>query len=56
MKDKLGDIGEKVSNIDLVTISLNGMLEYYQMFITCLKARDKAHALKQGIKLLLLRN
>ena len=34
VKDKLGNIGEKFSNTDLVTITLNGMLEYYQMFIT----------------------
>jgi hypothetical protein len=42
MKDKLGDIGEKVSNTDLVTIALNGMVEDYQMFITGLAAREKA--------------
>jgi hypothetical protein len=33
VKDKLGNIGEIVSSTDLVTITLNGMLEYYQMFI-----------------------
>ena len=42
MKDKLGDIGEKVSNTDLITISLNGMLEDYQNFITFLGVREKA--------------
>ena len=42
IQDKLRDIGEKVSNIDLVIISLNGMLEDYQMFITGLAARKKA--------------
>ena len=42
MKDKLGDIGEKVSNTDLVTIALNGMLKDYQMFITGLAMREKA--------------
>ena len=41
MKDKLGDIGEKLPNTDLVTIALNGMLEDYQMFITGLAAREK---------------
>jgi len=41
MKDKLGDIGEKVSNTDLITISLNGMLEDYQIFITGLATREK---------------
>ena len=40
MKDKLGDIGEQVSNTDLVTIALNGMLEDYQMFITSLAMRE----------------
>jgi hypothetical protein len=41
MKDKLRDIGEKVSNTDLVTTSLNGVLEDYQMFIIGLAVRDK---------------
>ena len=41
VKDKLGDIGEKVSSTDLVTITLNGMLEDYHMFITGLAAREK---------------
>lgn len=38
LKDKLGDIGEKVSPTDLVTVTLNGMLEDYQMFITGIAA------------------
>lgn len=42
LKDKLGDIGENISNIDLVTITLNGMKEDYQIFITSLVAREKA--------------
>jgi hypothetical protein len=41
VKDKLGNTGETVSIIDLVTITFNGMLEYYQMFITSLVAREK---------------
>jgi hypothetical protein len=41
VKDKLGNIGETVSSTDLVTITLNGMLEDYQMFITGLAAREK---------------
>jgi hypothetical protein len=41
VKDKLVNIGEIVSNTDLVTITLNGMLEDYQMFITGLAAREK---------------
>jgi hypothetical protein len=39
VKDKLVNIGEIVSNTDLVTITLNGMLEDYHMFITGLAAR-----------------
>jgi hypothetical protein len=53
MKDKLGDIGEKVPNIDLVTISLNGMLEDYQMFITCLTTREKAPTFEELAGILL---
>ena len=41
VKDKLGDIGESVSSTDLVTITLNGMLEDYHMFITGLAARGR---------------
>ena len=41
VKDKLGNIGEKFSSTDIVTITLNGMLEDYQMFITGLAAREK---------------
>jgi hypothetical protein len=41
VKDKLVNIGEIVSNTHLVTITLNGMLEDYHMFITCLIGRDK---------------
>jgi hypothetical protein len=41
VKDKLVNIWETVSNIDLVIITLNGMLEDYHMFITGLAARDK---------------
>jgi hypothetical protein len=42
LKDKLGDIGEKISSTDLVTVTLNGMLDEYQMFITGLATREKA--------------
>jgi hypothetical protein len=41
VKDNLVNIGETVSNTDLVTITLNGMLEDYHMFITGLAARVK---------------
>ena len=42
LKDKLGDIGETTSSTNLVTVTLNGMLDKYQIFITILEARDKA--------------
>jgi len=42
VKDKLGNIGETFSSTNLVTITLNGMLEDYHMFITSLVAREKA--------------
>jgi hypothetical protein len=41
VKDKLVNIGETISNTDLVTITLNGMLEDYHMFIIGLAARQK---------------
>ena len=40
LRDKLSDIGEKVSNSDLVTITLKGMLAEYQMLISSLAARE----------------
>lgn len=36
LSDKLGDIGEKVCNTDLVTIILNGLVQDYQIF--CFKS------------------
>lgn len=42
LKDKLGDIGESISSTDLVTVTLNGILDEYQIFITGLSAREKA--------------
>jgi hypothetical protein len=41
VKEKIVNIGETVSNTDLVTITLNGMLEDYHMFITGLATREK---------------
>jgi hypothetical protein len=41
VKEKLGNIGKTISNVDLVTITLNGMLEDSQMFIIGLAAREK---------------
>ena len=40
LSDKLCDIGEKVSNSDLVTISLKGLVQYYKVFMSALSARQ----------------
>ena len=53
LKDKLGDIGEKVSPTDLVTVTLNGMLENYQMFITGIAAHEKAPTFEEFTGILL---
>ena len=42
LKDKLGDIGEKISSTDFVTVTLNGMTSDYQVFITSLVAQPTA--------------
>ena len=42
VKDGLGDIGEKVSDSDLITITMNKMTGEFQMFITRLVVREKA--------------
>ncbi len=34
LRDKLGDIGEKVSSTDLVAITLNGLVQDYQIFVS----------------------
>jgi hypothetical protein len=53
VKDKLGNIGETISSTDLVTITLNGMLEDYHMFITGLTAREKPTTFEELIGILL---
>jgi hypothetical protein len=53
VKDKLVNIGEIVSNIDMVTITLNGMLEDYHMFITGLVAREKPPTFEELASILL---
>lgn len=42
IKNKQGDIGETVSDIDFITITMNGMIYNYEMFITGLNVREKA--------------
>jgi hypothetical protein len=41
LSDKLGDIGEKVSSSDLVTITLKGLVQDYKVFISTLSTRQK---------------
>ena len=53
VKDKLVNIGEIVSNTDLVTITLNGLLEDYHMFITGLAAREKSPTFEEMTGILL---
>lgn len=53
LKDRLGDIREKVSDLDLVMITLNGMTNEYQVFISGLSAREKAPAFEELTGILL---
>ncbi len=46
-KDILGDIEEKVSNSDLIAITLNEMKDEYHMFITGFSASVKTHAFEE---------
>ena len=39
-QDNLGDIGEEVSNTDLVSITLKGLFPYYKVFIAALATRN----------------
>jgi len=43
LSDKLGDIGDKVSSYDLVTITLKGLVQDYKVFISTLSARPNPH-------------
>ena len=40
LSDNIGDIGEKVSSRDLVTVSLKGLVQDYEVFISPLSARQ----------------
>lgn len=53
VKDKLSDIGRTVENDDLVTITMNGMTDDYQMFITGLNAREKPPSFEELTGILL---
>ena len=41
LSNKLGDIGEKVSSRDLVTVALKGLVQDYKVYISALSARQK---------------
>ena len=41
LSDKLGDIGEKVSSIDLVIITLKGLGQDYKVFISTRGREDE---------------
>ncbi len=41
MKNNLSDIGHTMDDIDLVTITMNGVTDNYHMFITGINAREK---------------
>jgi len=53
LRDKLSNIGEKIYNTYLVTITLNGMIEDYQIFITRLVVRQKAPTFEELIGILM---
>jgi hypothetical protein len=53
LKYKLGDIGDKVSNSDLVTITLNVMLHEYQVFIINIVSREEAPSFDDLIRILI---
>ena len=42
LKYEPGDTGENIASTDLVTVTLNGMLDEYQMFITGHASRERA--------------
>lgn len=49
----MGDIGEAMLDIDLITIIMNGMSNEYQMFITGLNAREKTPMFEELIGILM---
>jgi len=53
LKKKLGDIGEVMSDTDLVMITMNGMTDKYQMFITGLNAREKSLIFEELVGILM---
>jgi len=53
LKKKLSDIGETVADTDLVTITMNGVTDDYQMFITGINAREKIPKFEELTRILM---
>ncbi|GLJ13073.1 hypothetical protein SUGI_0204660 [Cryptomeria japonica] len=53
LRDILDDIGEQVSNNDLVTVTLNGMVSGYHVFINSLATREKSSSFENLASILL---
>lgn len=53
LSDKLGDIGEKVSSSDLVTIALKGLVQQYKVFISALLVRPTPPTFDELARILL---
>lgn len=53
LKDKLCDISESISSTCLFIVTLNGMLDEYQMFIAGLSAREKAPTFDELVGILM---
>jgi len=53
LSDNLGNTREKVSNTNLVTIKLNGLVQEYQGFVSSLSAREKPPIFDELIAILL---
>lgn len=53
LKNKLSDIGDTVVDTDLVTITMNGVTDDYQMFITRINAIEKISKFEEIIDILM---
>ena len=53
LKNKLADIGDIVVDTDLVTITMNGVTDDYQMFITGINVREKIPKFEELTRILM---
>ena len=51
--DQLSAIGDKVSNSDMVTITLKGLIRDYHVFISSVGGREKPHTFNELTRILL---